>query len=113
MTSKRFHDNMVKFLGEYREYLLLIKLDRIAVSHYAVIHEFIDFIYKDHKISSFAKITVSITNTKFLSKYNRHRSDKDVISKQRMKNILSGFFIFLYGKHRIINKKLMRGLENN
>lgn len=109
MTIKRFHDNMVSFLEEYREYLLQVKFNEVGISHCSVIHEFINYLYDDHLISGFDQISVSIANSKFHTQYNR--LNKDVISKQAMKNILKGFFTFLHEKHGIKNEKLIRGLE--
>jgi hypothetical protein len=109
MTPKRFHDDMATFLDEYRDHLLLVKPNETAISPCSIINEFINYLYRDHLISGFDQITVSIVNSKFNSKYNR--LNKDVISKQTMKNILKGFFTFLHGKHGIKNEKLMRGLE--
>lgn len=109
MTPKRFHDNMVNFLDEYRDYLSLLKFNEAGISHCSVIHEFINYLYNDHLISGFDQISVSIANSKYHTQYNRF--NKDVISKQAMKNILKGFFTFLYEKHGIKNEKLIRGLE--
>ena len=106
--AKVFHDKLVKYLEEYEDYLLTVKLDSTLVSHKAINHEFINFIYNHHLISDFDQLTIPLVNSKFLAHFKR--TNKLEISNQEMKTILSGFFVFLYGKHNIRNAKVMKGL---
>ncbi|MGP8216564.1 MAG: hypothetical protein ACLQQ4_13435 [Bacteroidia bacterium] len=106
--AKLFHDELVKYLEEYEDYLLTVKLDSTLVSHKAINHEFINFIYNHHLISDFDQITVPLVNSKFLAYFKK--SNKLEISNQEMKTILRGFFVFLYGKHGIKNERVMKGL---
>jgi hypothetical protein len=107
--AKTFHDKMVKYLEEYQEYLLLVKSNGTAISHYTILHQFINYILNHHLVCGFDQITVSMTNSKFLADFKRH--NKEVIDKETMKKIIKGFFVFLYGKHGVKNEKVMRGLE--
>jgi len=103
-----FHNQLVKYLEEYEDYLLTVKLDSTLVSHKAINHEFINFIYNHHLISSFDQLTIPLVNSKFLAYFKR--TNKLEISNQEMKAVLNGFFVFLYGKHNIRNEKVMKGL---
>ena len=107
MTAKRFHDNMVGYLDEYQEYLLLVKSNATAVSNCSIIHEFINYIFNHHLVSAIDLITVSIANSKFHDHYKKQ--NREVISKDEMKKILKEFFVFLHGKYWIKNDKLMKG----
>ena len=107
MQANRFHTKMVKYLYEYQEYLILDREDGTGASHVDIVHEFINYLYNHHLIVSFDQITVSMANSKFLAYFNR--VNKTAMQKEEMKEILYGFFTFLYGKHGIRNEKLMRG----
>lgn len=109
MTAKVFHHKMVVYLEEYQEYLLLVKSNGTAISHCSIIHEFLNYLYNYHLISCVDQITVSMANSKFHADFKRR--NKEVISKEKMKQILQGYFIFLNGKYKVKNEKLMRGLE--
>jgi len=109
MTARAFHDKMVEYLYEYQEYLLLIKSDGTSVSHYTILHEFINYIYNYHLVTCLDQITVSMVNSKFRADYKRRNSE--IIDKETMQKIIKGFFVFLYGKYGIKNEKIMRGLE--
>ncbi len=100
---------MVEYLYEYQEYLLLVKSDGTAISHYTIIHEFINYLYGYHLISSVDQITISMANSKFYANYTRQNNE--IISKETMKEVLKGFFVFLYGKYGIKNEKVMRGFN--
>ncbi len=108
MNARAFHNKMASYLEEYQEYLLLVKSNGTAVSHYSILYEFINYIYNYHLITDIDQITVSMANSKFQAEFKRH--NKEEISKESMKNILKGFFIFIYGKYGINNEKLMKGL---
>lgn len=109
-TAKPFHNKMVKYHDEYLEYLIL-KSDAQAVSYSDIIHAFINYLFNYHLVSSFDQITVAMVNSGFRNHYNN--TYKENISKQTLKKILKGFFVFIYGKYGIKNLKVMRGLENN
>lgn len=109
MTAKAFHNKMVCYLDEYQEYLLLVKSNGTAVSHFSIIHKFINYIYNYHMVAGIDQITVSIANSQFLADFKRN--NKEIVSKETMKKILKGFFVFLYGKYGIKNVKLMRALD--
>lgn len=109
MTARTFHDKMVAYLYEYQEYLLLVKSNGTAISHYTILHEFINYLYGYHLISNLDQITVSMANSKFRADYKRR--NPEVIDKETMQKIIKGFFIFLYGKYGIKNEKLMKGLD--
>ena len=109
MSAKSFHDKMVRYLDEYHEYLLLVKSNGTAVSHYTIIHELINYLYNYHLISTLDQITVSMASSKFQADYKRR--NKEMIDKETMKKIISDFFVFLYGKHGIKNEKLLKGLK--
>jgi hypothetical protein len=108
MTAKAFHNKMVAYLCEYQEYLLLVKSNTTAISHYAILHKFISYLYNYHLVSSFDQITVSMSGSKFLTDYQKR--NKEVIDKDTMKKIIKGYFVFIYGKYGIKNEKLMKGL---
>lgn len=110
MSAKAFHDKMVKCLDEYQDYLLLIKSNGIAVSHCSIIHEFINYLYNQHLISSIDQVSVSIANSKFYAFFSR--KNKGRISKETLKKILNDFFVFVFGKYGIKNEKLMKGLNS-
>jgi hypothetical protein len=103
-----FHDKMVEYLDEYEDYLLHSNLYETLSSHRVINYEFINFIYDHHLISDFGQITVPLVNSKYLAYFKR--TNKLEISRDEMKNILRGFFVFLYGKHGIKNEKVMKGL---
>ena len=107
MTDRAFHNKMVGYLDGYQMYLLLIKPNENVVSHCTIIHEFINYIYNYHLVAGIEQITVSMANSKFYAFYTR--KNKESITKEIMKEILKGFFIFLDGKHGIRNEKLIRG----
>lgn len=108
-SSKRFHTKMIKYLDEYKDYLLHVKSDGTSVSHGVIIHQFINFILNHHLISSLDQITVSICNSKFQAEYKK--LNKIPISVEEMKPILKGFFTFIYGKYGVKNEKVMKGLQ--
>lgn len=83
---------------------------RTMVSHRDIIHEFIEYLFGQHLISDLNQITVSIANSKFLAKYKQKYQD-EVISNGEVKEILKGYFTFIYGKHGIKNEKIMRGFD--
>jgi hypothetical protein len=107
--AKRLHDKMVGYLDEYTEYLLLVKSDGTCVSHRDVIHQYINYLLNYHLPSDFSQITVAMTNSGFYAKYKAN--NEALISKDEVKGILKGFFIFLKGKHDIRNEKVLKGLE--
>lgn len=109
INAKRFHDKMVAYLYEYQEYLLLVKSNGTAVSHYTILHEFVNYIYNYHLVSSLDQITVSMACSKFQADYKRR--NKETIDKDVMRKIVKGYFVFLYGKYGMKNEKLMKGLE--
>ncbi len=109
MTARTFHDKMVEYLYEYQEYLLLVKSDGSAVSHYTILHELINYIYNYHLVSNLDQITVSMVNSKFRADYKRR--NPEIIDTETMQKIIKGYFVFLYGKYGIKNEKIMRGLE--
>lgn len=109
MSAKRFHDKMVEYLDEYQKFLL-VKQNGTGASHCDIIHQFVNYLFNYHLVSCFEQITVSMANSKFLTLYKRQ--NKELIEKVTMKNILNGFFTFIYGKYGIINPKLMKGLKN-
>lgn len=86
--SRLFHDKMVEYLEEYKDYLLLVKSDGSSVSHGDLIHQFINFIYGHHLISDLSQITVSLVNSKFYA-YFRKMNVED-ISKDELKRIQIG-----------------------
>ena len=106
--ARTFHDKLVKYLDEYEDYLLHSKLYETLSSHRVINYEFINFIYNHHLISDFDQLTIPLVNSKFLAFFKR--TNKLEISNQEMKTVLSGFFVFLYGKHGIRNEKVMKGL---
>jgi hypothetical protein len=106
--ARIFHDKLVEYLEEYEDYLLHVKSDGTLISHRDITHEFINFIYGHHLISDFDQLTVPIVNSKFLAYFKR--INKLEISRDEMKSILMGFFVFLYGKHGIKNEKVMKGI---
>ena len=109
MSAQKFHAKMVNYLDEYQQYLLFIKSDCTAAAHVDIVHRFINYLYNHYLISSVYQITVSIANSKFLADYNR--KNKAQVPKEMMKDILNGFFVFVYGKHGIKNEKLMKGFH--
>ena len=50
-----------------------------------------------------------MANSKFYAYYSKH--NKGDISKEAMKRLLKGFFVFLKEKHKFKNEPLMRGFE--
>jgi hypothetical protein len=108
MSAKRFQNKMALHLDEYQIYLLG-KSSGTAVSHCSIINEFINYLYNQHLIVDVSQITVSIANSKFLADFKR--KNKEIISKETMKEILKGFFTFIYEKYGVQNDTLMRGLE--
>ena len=66
-SSKRFHSKMIMYLDEYKDYLLYSKSEGVSVSHGSIIHQFLDFLWNQHLISSLDQITVSMCNSKFLA----------------------------------------------
>ncbi|MGE0568697.1 MAG: hypothetical protein AB7O73_12165 [Bacteroidia bacterium] len=108
-TAKPFHSKLVKYREEYQEYLLLEKSDGTAVSHSDIIHAFINYLFGYHLVASFDQITVAMVNSGFQAHYKSQY--KENVSKESMKKILKGFFVFVYGKYGIKNERVMRGLE--
>jgi hypothetical protein len=109
MTPRAFHDKLVEYLYEYQEYLLLVKSNGTAVSHYTILHEFVNYLYNYHLISDLSQITVSMANSKFRADYKRR--NPETITKETMQGIIKGYFVFLYGKYGIKNEKLMKGFD--
>jgi hypothetical protein len=107
--GKRFHSKMAKYLEEHVEHLLLTKSDGIAVSHNAVIKEFLSFLFNEHLISDLSQITVSMVNSKFHSRYKS--INKAGLSTGSIKAVQKEFFTFLDGKYGIKNTKLMNAFE--
>lgn len=105
MGAKAFHSKMLSYLEKYQKFLILEKAKGSSVSHTAIIHQFINYIYNHHLISSIDQITVSIANSKFYNDFQRKNNEE--ISKEEMKVILSNFFFFIAGKYGIHNEKLM------
>jgi uncharacterized protein YjgD (DUF1641 family) len=110
MNPKSFYNRMLMYLEEYKKYLLE-QSNGTVTSHSDIIHEFINYLYNHHLVSGIDQITVSIANSKFFADFKRR--NKKHISKDEMKNILNGFFTFLYAKYGIRNEKLMNGLEKS
>ena len=111
IESRVFHDKMVEYLYEYQEYMILVKSDGTAISHYTILHEFINHLYNNHLVTSFDQIKVSLANSKFRADYKRR--NPEIIDKHTMQSILKGYFVFLYGKYGMKNEKLMKGFDKN
>lgn len=110
MSAKIFYNKMIKYLDAYQKTLSLVKPNEVIV-HYLVIHQFILYLYNYHLIASVDQITVSMANSKFYAFYTR--KNKERISKETMKKILTGFFLFISEKHGIRNEKLMKGFNSH
>ena len=110
MGAKAFHSKMLSCLEKYQKFLILEKANGTSVSHTAIIHEFINYIYNHHLVSSIDQITVSMANSKFYADFQRRSYEN--ISKEKMKVILRDFFVFIYGKYGIRNEKLLKNWEN-
>jgi hypothetical protein len=106
--AKRFHERMVGYLDEYSEYLLLVKSDGTLVSHCSIILHFIDYLHNYHSITELDQITASMANSRFYAKYKT--LDEGFIHRNELKEILRGFFTFIYGKYGIKNENLMAAL---
>jgi len=108
-AAKRFHTKMVKYLDEYTEHNLLVKGGGDTFSHHPIIHEFLAYLFGHHLVTNIDEISVAMANSKFYAKYKFH--NKHSISTSEMKNILKGYFIFIYGKYGIKNEQIMKGFE--
>lgn len=109
MSARTFHTKMVRYLDDYQKHLLLVKSNGSAISHSSIVHEFLNFLYNHHLVGAIDQITVSMANSKFLAEYKRR--NKEIISKEEMKEVLKGYFVFIDGKYGLRNEVVMRGLE--
>ena len=120
LPTQRFHSRMVEYVNEYQAYLLLQKSDGTGISDYDVAHEFVNYLLNHHLVTSFEEITVGMANSGFYKCYVRQNAtyyeshnieNIELLSKEEIKNILKGFFVFIYGKYGIKNEKVMKGLR--
>lgn len=108
MSAKTFHSKMLRHLDEYQEHLGIVKSKETAITHYSIVHEFLDFLNNKNLVGAIDQITVSMANSKFMAEYRRQ--NKEVISKEEMKEVLKGYFVFIDGKYGLRNEILMNGL---
>lgn len=107
--AEAFHKEMVKYLDEYTEHLLLVKGGKTSVSSHTIIQEFINYLFNEHLIANIEHITVLMANSQFYKCYQK--LNPELLTDQEIKHILKDFFLFIYGKHGLSNGKLMKGFE--
>ncbi len=106
--AKHFHDKMLGYLEEYKDYLLHIKSDGSLASSGDIVHQFINFLFSN-LIIDIDQITIAMVRSMFYGEIKK--IEEKFISKEELKKILRGFFDFLDGKHQIRNEKIMKGLS--
>ena len=105
--AKQFHDRMLSYLEEYKDFLLLEKGDGTLASHGDIVHQFINFLFSN-LVTEFGQITVAMVRSRFYGEFKK--MNEQFISKEDLQKILKGFFEFLEKKHGVKNERVIRGL---
>jgi hypothetical protein len=107
------HEAFFIELSEYlEEYIFSIAdniSNRTAHKYSAVINGMIDYVCVNHGAAGFEDLTVSMVNSKFLAWYNSHTHEG--LQKITVKNILKGYFEFIYQTHGIRNSIILKSLS--
>lgn len=107
------HEAFFIELSEYRkEYILAIADSvswRTADKYSYVINMMIDYVCVNHGAAGFEDLTVSMINSKFLAWFNSHTGEG--FQKITIKNILKGYFEFIYQTYGIRNSIILENLK--
>ncbi len=104
-----FHKELEEYLSEYSNHLQTKFSKSTVGKHWSVISEFFFFSIGYKNVKGFEDFTVGIAGSKFAQYYNGHAFDK--LSTFTVRNILYGFFSFVYEKYSVANKSFLQKLK--
>ena len=104
-----FHQELSEFAEEYRVFLLTKFTKSTTDKHLMVIQEFGFYVTGYHPVNGFEELTVTLAGSKFKQYFNG-MSDES-LSTFTARNILYGFFLFIYEKHGIGNTAFIKKLK--
>ena len=109
VPHEAFFLELEEYKNEYELYLATTVKRSTILKHAAVINGMIDYVCVDHGAAGFEDITAAMVNSKFLSWYNSHTHEG--LQKVTAKNILKGYFQFIYDRHGIKSDLIMKSLD--
>jgi hypothetical protein len=96
-------------VAQYRIYLSADAKPQTVNKHLIVINGFIEYACFEHSVSGFEEITAGMVGATFTRWLNSN--DDESFQPATVKNILKGYFDFIYNTHGIRNEKLMKSFE--
>jgi hypothetical protein len=94
-----FQHELDEYLKEYRTYLSADLKPQTVSKHLIVINGFIEYACFEHSVSGFEEITAGMVGATFTRWLNRN--DDENFQAATVKNILKGYFDFIYNTHSI------------
>lgn len=108
-AAELFRKEMKGYRNDYENFLKEKYSRSTANKHIYLISFLIDELDVKYTVNGFEKITLGMCGSKLVSTYNSTYSES--LQLATCKNILFGFFNFIYSKYGIANQELLQKLK--
>jgi len=110
LPAKIFHDQMIAYLDEYADYLLVTKSDPTVISKRVILQQFINYLFNEYLVTCLEGITPEMLHFGNLS--NEEYPDLTSTAPPGLiLGTLKDFFEFLYGKYGLKKDVLSQWLD--